>query len=96
MISYSNNAPPPGSAPSNLVAPEKGEQEFDDVISDFAQYGRIQFWDDRYMRDQEPFEWYIWISFIFKTLINLHLIGTMIMLISSIQLKTTYLSTKKS
>lgn len=51
---------PPGSRDgSNLVAPKKGEQEFDDVLSDFAQYGRIQFWDDRYMRDQEPFEWFV-------------------------------------
>lgn len=47
---------------TNLVVRKKGEQEFDDVISEFAQYGRIQYWDDRYMRDLEPFEWYISIS----------------------------------
>lgn len=40
-----------------LIAPEKGQEEFDDVISDHAQYGRIQFWDERYLKDQEPFEW---------------------------------------
>jgi len=41
-----------------LAAPGKGEQEFDDVISDDAQYGRIQFWDLKYATDHEPFEWY--------------------------------------
>lgn len=57
MISY---VPPrSGDGSSNLVAPKKGEQEFDDVLSDFAQYGRVQFWDDRYMREQEPFEWFV-------------------------------------
>mmetsp|Transcript_31749 Transcript_31749/g.53555 ORF Transcript_31749/g.53555 Transcript_31749/m.53555 type:complete len:305 (-) Transcript_31749:172-1086(-) len=42
----------------NLEAPQKGEQEFDDVISDNAQYGRIQFWDLKYATEHEPFEWY--------------------------------------
>jgi hypothetical protein len=32
--------------------------EFDDFISDAAQYGRIQFWDFRYANEHEPFEWY--------------------------------------
>lgn len=32
--------------------------EFDDFISDAAQYGRIQFWDFRYVNEHEPFEWY--------------------------------------
>ena len=36
----------------------KGEGEFDDVISDFAQYGRLQFWEERYLNDHEPFEWW--------------------------------------
>lgn len=43
---------------TNLVAPKKGEEEFDDVISDSAQYGRVQFWDLRYATEHEPFEWY--------------------------------------
>lgn len=43
---------------TNLVAPKKGEEEFDDVISDAAQYGRVQFWDLRYASEHEPFEWY--------------------------------------
>lgn len=42
----------------NLAPPEKGEEEFDDVISDDAQYGRIQFWDLKYATEHEPFEWY--------------------------------------
>jgi hypothetical protein len=44
--------------PTAVVAPGKGEQEFDDVISDHAQYGRIQFWDLKYATDHEPFEWF--------------------------------------
>jgi 2-polyprenyl-3-methyl-5-hydroxy-6-metoxy-1,4-benzoquinol methylase len=42
----------------NLVPLAVGEQEFDTVYSDAAQYGRIQFWDDRYVSFPEPFEWY--------------------------------------
>jgi len=42
---------------NNLVVMNKGEGEFDDVISDFAQYGRLQFWEERYLNDHEPFEW---------------------------------------
>lgn len=34
------------------------EGEFDDVMTDNAQYGRIQFWDLRYANEHEPFEWY--------------------------------------
>ena len=41
-----------------LAVPNVGEQEFDDVISDNAQYGRIQFWDLKYASEHEPFEWY--------------------------------------
>lgn len=41
-----------------LVAFKKGEAEFDDQTSDIAQYGRVQFWDDRYAKEFEPFEWY--------------------------------------
>eukprot|EP01031_Cornospumella_fuschlensis_P033951 gene33951-41087_t len=43
---------------STLLAPEKGQEEFDDAVSDHAQYGRIQFWDLRYANEHEPFEWY--------------------------------------
>ena len=43
---------------NTLAAPNKGEEEFDDVISDSAQYGRIQFWDLKYATEHEPFEWY--------------------------------------
>lgn len=43
---------------SSLIIKEKGEEEFDDVISDVAQYGRVQFWDLRYANEHEPFEWY--------------------------------------
>lgn len=41
-----------------LAPPKVGEAEFDDVISDDAQYGRIQFWDLKYASEHEPFEWY--------------------------------------
>lgn len=34
------------------------EGEFDDIMTDNAQYGRIQFWDLRYANEHEPFEWY--------------------------------------
>lgn len=43
---------------SKLIAAERGEGEFDDVVSDHAQYGRVQFWDMRYANEHEPFEWY--------------------------------------
>ena len=35
-----------------------GVAEFDSTYSDGAQYGRIQFWDERYASFPEPFEWY--------------------------------------
>ena len=41
-----------------LAAQKVGEEEFDDVISDSTQYGRIQFWDLKYATEHEPFEWY--------------------------------------
>lgn len=41
-----------------LTVPKVGEDEFDDVISDNAQYGRIQFWDLKYASEHEAFEWY--------------------------------------
>lgn len=41
-----------------LVPLKEGEEEFDDVIGDDAQYGRIQFWDLKYASEHEPFEWY--------------------------------------
>jgi ubiquinone/menaquinone biosynthesis C-methylase UbiE len=33
-------------------------QEFDSAYSDCAQYGKVNFWDERYVHDSEPFEWY--------------------------------------
>lgn len=47
----------PHSRPT-LTVPKVGDEEFDDVISDNAQYGRIQFWDLKYATEHEPFEWY--------------------------------------
>jgi len=41
-----------------LAPPQKGEEEFDDIISDSTQYGRIQFWELKYASEYEPFEWY--------------------------------------
>lgn len=41
-----------------MAPPEKGEEEFDDIISDSTQYGRIQFWELKYASEHEPFEWY--------------------------------------
>ncbi len=55
-------------APTKLAAPKRGEQEFDDVISDHAQYGRIQFWDLRYANEHEPFEWYYDYKFFQETI----------------------------
>lgn len=43
---------------SSLSIENAGNVEFDDIISDNAQYGRIQFWDLRYAEEHEPFEWY--------------------------------------
>lgn len=50
-------APKRNGKPTTAV-PTVGEEEFDDVISDNAQYGRIQFWDLKYATEHEPFEWY--------------------------------------
>lgn len=44
--------------PNQLAVVKRGEAEFDDAVSDNAQYGRIQFWDLRYASEHEPFEWY--------------------------------------
>lgn len=41
-----------------LAPPRVGEDEFDNAISDAAQYGRPEFWDERYAKESEPFEWY--------------------------------------
>lgn len=35
------------------------EEEYDIVPSDVANYGLVGFWDQRYMEDPEPFEWYL-------------------------------------
>ena len=41
-----------------LIAKTKGVLEFDSAYADVAQYGCTFFWDDRYLNDTEPFEWY--------------------------------------
>lgn len=43
---------------SSIHRRDVGEEEFDNVISEVAQYGRVQFWDARYAEETEPFEWY--------------------------------------
>eukprot|EP01038_Epipyxis_sp_PR26KG_P014093 gene14093-18912_t len=43
---------------SETLAQYNNIKEFDDVTSDNAQYGRVQFWDHRYANEFEPFEWY--------------------------------------
>lgn len=43
---------------STIHRRDVGEEEFDNVISEVAQYGRVQFWDARYAEEIEPFEWY--------------------------------------
>lgn len=35
-----------------------GEDEFDNIVTDAAQYGRVQFWDAYFAEESEPFEWY--------------------------------------
>jgi hypothetical protein len=50
--------PSPTKLTDKLSIEKAGDVEFDDVISDLAQYGRIQFWDLRYANEHEPFEWY--------------------------------------
>jgi EEF1A lysine methyltransferase 4 len=52
-----------------LVPLGVGQNEFDTTYSDNAQYGRIQFWDERYSSFPEPFEWY-YDYFTFKSIIN--------------------------
>lgn len=41
-----------------LKATAVGENEFENQYSDVCNYNRIHFWDQRYLDDQEPFEWY--------------------------------------
>ena len=43
---------------NSLIPLKLGEQEFDNIVPDAAQYGRVQFWDERYLVESEPFEWY--------------------------------------
>ena len=43
---------------ASLSIENAGNVQFDDLITDNAQYGRIQFWDLRYAEEHEPFEWY--------------------------------------
>lgn len=35
-----------------------GNRDFDSAYSDCAQYGKANFWDESYMKETEPFEWY--------------------------------------
>lgn len=49
---------------------EHGKPGFDDVISDNAQYGRVQFWDQRYLTNPEPFEWYYDYEYFRETVID--------------------------
>ncbi len=42
----------------SLIPLGRGEQEFDTTYSDCVQYGRVQFWDSRYVENPDPFEWY--------------------------------------
>lgn len=53
-----------------LIAPRKGELEFDDVTSDKASYGSVQFWDARYAHEHEPFEWYYGYSYFRETILE--------------------------
>jgi hypothetical protein len=43
---------------SSIQHREVGEDEFDNVIGDDAQYARVQFWDAHFLEEPEPFEWY--------------------------------------
>ena len=43
---------------NSLIPLKLGEEEFDNIVPDAAQYGRVQFWDERYLVETEPFEWY--------------------------------------
>jgi SAM-dependent methyltransferase len=43
---------------SKLIPHARGRQEFDNAYSDCAQYGNVNFWDERYVTETEPFEWY--------------------------------------
>ena len=47
-----------GDKKNSLIPRKVGEEEFDNIIPEVAQYGRIQFWDDRYLNEPEPFEWF--------------------------------------
>ena len=42
----------------NLIPKARGQNEFDNAYRNVADYGRMQFWDDKYLQDTEPFEWY--------------------------------------
>mmetsp|Transcript_2712 Transcript_2712/g.4075 ORF Transcript_2712/g.4075 Transcript_2712/m.4075 type:complete len:270 (+) Transcript_2712:95-904(+) len=53
----------------NLAVKAVGEKEFDKQYSDHCQYGKIHFWDERYSKDPEPFEWFYPYT-TFKDIIN--------------------------
>lgn len=44
-------------------------EEFDNTYTDDAQYGHVQFWDNRYLSDPEPFEWYYGYEY-FQAIVN--------------------------
>ena len=54
---------------TSLIPLDVGIKEFDQRYSDRAQYGKVRFWDERYLQDLEPFEWYYPYS-TFKDIIN--------------------------
>jgi len=43
---------------NSLIPAKLGEEEFENFVPDDAQYGKVSFWDDRYLVENEPFEWY--------------------------------------
>ena len=63
------NAPLTATVRSSLLPHAKGEAEFDNLYSDAARYSAVQFWDERYASDPEPFEWYYGYDF-FKDVIR--------------------------
>ena len=65
---YSLMSVPPGTGTAMALAMSRkmpshhrravGEDEFDNIVTDAAQYGRVQFWDAYFVGEPEPFEWY--------------------------------------
>ncbi len=59
-----------GNVNEKLAISTAGNVEFDDIISDHAQYGRIQYWDMRYANEHEPFEWYYGYEYFRDTILD--------------------------